>query len=247
MRNTVFFCTFLSFFVSASLFSDEVDHVLLNRLRTEGVAGLRAQEGFLRSIHLVFERAVEDRRFEYDYYASSDNFLLKMEIPADMREAMPEHGEYRQGKNNNYFFEISKKKSESQWKLDECSDLNSFAPENYSVADIFDVFPCYISMTPLSEVLEHPGFEITHIEYVTDQSEETVSLDFEINADGVVKGNESLRTGNIQLLPTRNWAIKEMTLNSNRGGKTFVTTFNFAYGVDNKEPYQIGYQHTPAL
>ncbi|MCR5358740.1 MAG: hypothetical protein K6E55_02510 [Thermoguttaceae bacterium] len=239
MRKIVLGILLFSFFVSVSLFAEEVDQGLLNRLKTEGVAGLRAQEKYLKHVHLAYVSTAENGRFEYDYYADGDDFLLKSEIPADMRESKPDYREYIQGKNESYFFSIDKKKSEETWIISECLDVNDFNPEEYDIYDVFSIFPCYIFMTPLSEILESPEVEITHIESIGDTPEETISLDFEINADDAIKGNDALRTGNVQLLPARRWAVKEATLRSNRGGKGFITTFTFTYGENDNKPYQV--------
>lgn len=52
---------------------------------------------------------------------------------------------------------------------------------------------------------------------------------------------EDLGTGTVLFFPERNWAIKEMTLNLNRGGDPFVNTFTFTHGEKKGEPYQVKY------
>ena len=233
------FYVFLFAFLTVSLFAEEVDQTLLARLKSEGCAGLRAQEKYLNHCHLRFLQSVQDRKFEYDYNANGKNFLLKKEIPSEMWEANPDHHEYRFGKNKYYYFEVSKKKIEEKWDIDECLDLKSLDIEETQAADVFDTFPCCLIRTSLADLIGNPGFAITRIEYVPDQPEETVSFDFEVTEDNVVKELGELRTGNVQLLPQRGWAVKEMTLNCNRAGDPFETTLSFAYGDNYDEPYQV--------
>ena len=230
---------FLFVFLSVSLFADGVDQALLARLQSEGCAGLRAQEKYLNHIHLRFLQSTQDRKFEYDYYGNGKNFLLKMEIPSEMWEAKPDHFEYRMGKNELYFFEIHKKKTEEEWEIVECLDLKSFDIEETDLTDVFDTFPCYLFRSSLADLIGKPGFEITRIESVPDQPEETVSFDFEITKDNVVEALGELKTGTVQLLPERSWAAKEITLNCNRGGNQFVTAFTFTYGEKSSELYQV--------
>ena len=231
------------FFLTAQLFADGVDQTLLARLKTEGCAAIRAQEKFLSQVHLVILWTTVQRdgefKHEYDCYADGGRFLLIRELPRDMRETPPTHNECRFVNNGKYYFEVSKKKSEELWEMDECLDLKSFDPNETEVAEVFDAFPCNIFGSSLADVIEKPGFDITRIEYVPDQPEETVEFDFEINADGVVAGLEEMRTGTIRLLPERGWTPKEMRLNSNRGGKPFVTTRAFTYGENSGQPFQL--------
>ena len=249
MRQIRFFALpFFLLFLTAALFADGVDQTLLTRLKTEGCAAMRAQEKALNQIHLVIlwtsvQRDGEIKR-KYDYYADGKRFLLKRELPRDMWENPPVHNEIRFGKNDMYYFAVSKKKSEEEWEADECLDLKSFDPLESEVSDIYDAFPCNVFGNSLADVIENPGFEITRIEYVPDQPEETVEFDFEVNADDVVAGFGEMRTGTVRLLPERGWTPQEMRLNSNRGGKPFVNTRVFTYGEKNGEPFQVRHAQT---
>ena len=146
MRRVKFLAVPLFFFLLTALLSaDGVDQTLRTRLKTEGCAAMRAQEKFLSQVHLVIlwttvQRDGEIKR-EYDYYADGGRFLLKRDRPRDMWETPPNHFECRFGKNNRYYFGISKKKSEELWEMDECLDLKSFDPEESEISDIFDAFP----------------------------------------------------------------------------------------------------------
>ena len=249
MRRVKFLAVPLFFFLLTALLSaDGVDQTLRTRLKTEGCAAMRAQEKFLSQVHLVIlwttvQRDGEIKR-EYDYYADGGRFLLKRDRPRDMWETPPNHFECRFGKNNRYYFGISKKKSEELWEMDECLDLKSFDPEESEISDIFDAFPCNVFGNSLADLIENPGFEITRIETVPDQPEETVEFDFEISADIADAGIDALRTGTVRLLPERGWTPKEMRLNSNRGGKPFVNTRVFTYGENNGEPFQVRHAQT---
>ena len=77
------------------------------------------------------------------------------------------------------------------------------------------------------------------VSVLEDQSEETVSVDFEITADGVGEDIDELRTGNILFLPARGWITKEITANFNRLGKEFTTKFEYTYGENQNENYSL--------
>ena len=102
------------FFLTAQLFADGVDQTLLARLKTEGCAAIRAQEKFLSQVHLVILWTTVQRdgefKHEYDCYADGGRFLLKRELPRDMRETPPTHNECRFVNNGKYYFEVSKRK-----------------------------------------------------------------------------------------------------------------------------------------
>ena len=105
------------------------------------------------SARATVQRDGEIKR-EYDYYADGGRFLLKRDRPRDMWETPPNHFECRFGKNNRYYFGISKKKSEELWEMDECLDLKSFDPEESEISDIFDAFPCNVFGNSLADLID---------------------------------------------------------------------------------------------
>ena len=231
-------CLFL-FFLCASLFGEVADPQLLNRLKTEGYKELRSREKSYENIHIRWVRKHEEGVLENDYYSQNANVLLRTEIAPEYLEPEKPHWLYRFANNGSYYFSIAKQVADNTWEIYEVKRSSELVVYDSDASDICEILPVYLFTNSIADLLKTPGFEITAVSVLEEQPEETISVDFEITADGVGENIEDLRTGNIHFLPSRGWVTKEITANFNRLGKEFTTKFEYTYGENQNRDYSL--------
>lgn len=233
------FAVFFSI-MSVDTHGEPIDQKLLIRLQNEGVSEMREREKSYENIHIKWIRRHDEGGLLYDYYSQNADSIVKCEIAPEFQSRDKPHYQYRFAKNGIYYFNISKRTSDSIWKIDEVKKSQDYLANSISDdSDVYRVLPVYLITNSIANLVENPGFLITAVSSLENQPEETISVDFEIVADGVGEDFEDLRTGTILFLPARGWVTKKITLNFNRLGQEFTTEYFYVYGAKQGKDYSL--------
>ena len=219
---------FAALFCTGPLAADTPDPALLARLMNEGCPAIRQKGKLPKKLHLKWIHSRKDARFEQDFYSKGNCFILKdTSIP---REENAKVYSTRSIKNRFYSF-FASRSDDNPWTVDECSLLDFFNRNewnnSYPLVRVREFSPYMLGSHSLAEYIKRPGFEITRIESVPDRDTEIIRFEF-INHNPDPSGGDPI-SGTVSLLPSRDWAMSEFTIDYLDDGRPIRTKQSYQY------------------